>query len=82
MYAPVATPLRKTPTTRHAIRAAERVRRRRRAEHDVHRPADEHDVAHRPDPRPLPQRDPEEQHGGADDDRPRPDREADVRDSP
>ena len=47
-------------------------------EHEIHRPTDEDDVAQRPDARPLPERDPEQQDDDAHEDRPRPDRERRV----
>jgi hypothetical protein len=53
-----------------------RVRRRDEREHDVHHAADDHDVRRRAEPRPLPQRPPQGQHGRADDDHPGTDAEA------
>ena len=51
------------------------MRRMHVPEDDVHRQPDEHDVAEGADPGPLPQRDPQQEHDAADDDRPGADRE-------
>ena len=74
--APVATPLSEDAARRGRRSASQRVRRVdvRRARRSSSAPTST-TLLHRPDARPLAQRDPEEKHDDADEDRPRPDRE-------
>ena len=69
-YSPVASPLSTMPPAASTIRTRHRVgQQTQQREERVHQRADHHDVRHRADPGPLPQRDPAGQHDHADEQR-------------